>query len=420
MKNIFLTFILTGCMATSFAATNNTAANIPGNIPGNAQSFSFLSGGSSTDQAQKEDDAYSEAQDALNDSDYSRAAQLFDTVAKMKGRRADAALYWRAYALNKQARRNEALTVISELRSSYPKSNYLREAGALEIEIRKQSGTPVNPTAEGDDEMKLIALQALMDSNEPRALDILKKILMGNASQKVKDKALFVLSQNDSEGAQQLLGDIALGKQFGSLQEKAIHYIGVSGHTAQLQRVYEGTSDEKLKKSVLHAYMVGGDQERVFALAQKEQSVAMKKEAIHMLGVMGAHEQLRQLYKTATSPDLKKEILHSMGISGDSDDLIEIAKTETDPDVRAAAIHGIGIGGGGKSSDALVQMYNSNTDKGTKNNIIQALFIQGAGKQMVALARKETDPEMKKTIVSRLSVMGSKEGNDYLLEILNQ
>jgi hypothetical protein len=402
-------------MATSFAATSGTAANI------NDQSFSFLSGGSSTDQAQKEDDAYSEAQDALNESDYSRAAQLFDTVAKMKGRRADAAIYWRAYALNKQSRRNEALSAISELRSAYPKSNYLREAGALEIEIRKQSGTPVNPTAEGDDEMKLIALQALMDSNEDRALPILKKILEGNASQKVKDKAMFVLSQNDSAGAQQLLGDIALGKQLPTLQEKAIHYLGISGHGgAQLQRIYDASSDEKLKKSVLHAFMVSGDQDRVFTLAQKEPSNEMKKEAIHMLGVMGAGKQLRELYKTVTTADLKKEIMHSMGISGDSDDLIEIAKTETDPDVRAAAIHGIGIGGGGRSSDALVQMYNANTDKTTKTNIIHALFIQGAGKQMVALARKETDPQMKKEIVSKISVMGSKEGNDYLLEILNQ
>src|SRR5207244_13024060 len=66
---------------------------------------------------------------------------------------------------------------------------------------------------------------SLMDQNEDRALPILKKILTGNSSSKVKDKAMFVLSQNESPASQQLLGDIAIGKEYPQLQEKAIHYL---------------------------------------------------------------------------------------------------------------------------------------------------------------------------------------------------
>ena len=426
MKNIFITFILTGCIAT-YAAADNRAVNTNNESRGSGSGESYASGNSYAtapgDQAQKEDDAYSAAKDALDEGDYGRAADLFDSVAKMNGGKADAALYWKAYALNKQARRNEALSTIKELRNRFPKSNYLRTASSLEIDINRASGNPTTPTAEGDDEMKMIALQALMDQNEERALPILEKILTGNSSSRVKDKAMFVLSQNESPNAQKLLGDIALGTKYPELQEKAIHYLAIEGGRAgeQLQRIYEKTPDVKIKRAVLHSFVVSGDQERACALAQKETSSELKKEAIHTLGVMGDTKCLRQLYKLATTVEDKKELIHSLGVGGDTDGLIEISKAETDPVVKSEIIHSLGVFGGKRAAGALLDMYNAaGADKNTKNAVVDALFVQGSAKELVALARKETDPEMKKRIVSKLSIMGSKEGNDYLLEILNQ
>jgi tetratricopeptide (TPR) repeat protein len=423
MKNVIITFILTGCIAT-YAAADNRAVNTNNDSRSSGEGNSYAWTTSPDDQGgQKEDDAYSSAQDALNQGDYAQAAESFDSVAKMNGSKADAALYWKAYALNKQARRNEALSTIKELRNRFPRSNYLKTAAALEVDINRANGNPTTPTAEGDDEMKMIALQALMDQNEDRALPILEKILTGNSSQRVKDKAMFVLSQNESPKAQQLLGDIATGKQYPGLQEKAIHYLAIEGGRAgeQLVRIYDSTSDVKIKKTVLHAFIVSGDQERAFAIAQKETSPELKTEAIHTLGVMGDTKDLRQLYKQASSPELKKELIHSLGVGGDTDGLIEISKNETDPAVKSEIIHSLGVFGGRRASDALLDMYNAaGADKNTKNAVIDALFVQGSAKQLVAMARKETDPEMKKRIVSKLAIMGSKEGNDYLLEILNQ
>ena len=51
---------------------------------------------------------------------------------------------------------------------------------------------------------------------------------------------------------------------------------------------------------------------------------------------------------------------------------------------------------------------------------IQALFIQNNDVALVALARKETNPELKKDLVSKLSVMKSKVALDYLMELLNK
>ena len=45
---------------------------------------------------------------------------------------------------------------------------------------------------------------------------------------------------------------------------------------------------------------------------------------------------------------------------------------------------------------------------------------RGNATALVALARKESDLDMKKSIVQKLSVMGGKVATDYMLEILNK
>ena len=50
--------------------------------------------------AGREEELYKEGTDYLNDSQWQQAADKFREVAKMKGHRADAALYWKAYSLN--------------------------------------------------------------------------------------------------------------------------------------------------------------------------------------------------------------------------------------------------------------------------------------------------------------------------------
>src|SRR6476660_2114459 len=78
-----------------------------------------------------EAELYSEAKDALDDGEYDNAIKQFDEVIKIHGRKADGALYWKAYAQDKAGNKAQALTSIGELRKNYPKSNWLRDAGAL-------------------------------------------------------------------------------------------------------------------------------------------------------------------------------------------------------------------------------------------------------------------------------------------------
>ena len=98
----------------------------------------------------------------------------------------------------------------------------------------------------------------------------------------------------------------------------------------------------------------------------------------------------------------------------------DVARTEKEVRLRKAAIHSLGLMGGEHTGAALVSMYGSESDTALRGEIINALFIQGNAKALVDLARKETNLEMKKAIVSKLSVMGSKEGADYMMELLSK
>ena len=77
--------------------------------------------------------------------------------------------------------------------------------------MRQASGENVNVNAEPDEDLKLMALNGLMNSDPERAIPMLEKILQGNQSPKLKERALFVLSQNDNAKARQILLQIARG-----------------------------------------------------------------------------------------------------------------------------------------------------------------------------------------------------------------
>jgi tetratricopeptide (TPR) repeat protein len=366
-----------------------------------------------------EDELYQTAKDALDNGEYDNAIKQFDEVIKIHGRKADGAMYWKAYTLNKAGNKAQALTLIGELRKTYPKSNWLRDAGALEQEMRG-GGNPENIS---DEELKLLAIQSLMNSDPEKAVPMLEKIVTGNYPPKLKDKALFVLSQSGSDKAQQILMGLAKANNQPELQKRAIRYMGMNGNgrnRAVLKEIYNSSTDMGVKKSVFQAWLMGGDKDDVLAVARVEKNPELRREAIRYLGMLGGQAELRQLYKEATEPEAKENLLQAMGLAGDVQGLTEAASSEKDPHIRSRAIRNLGLFGGSQAASTLVTIYNSNSDFETKKEVANALFLHGAGKELVALARKETNPQMKRELIQKMSLMSSPEISDYMMEILNK
>jgi hypothetical protein len=146
-----------------------------------------------------DDNAYADGMRAINNGHWSDAIAIFSRVAAQGGGHADGALYWKAYAENKQGQGGTALETCSALRHDHPSSNWIEDCGALEIEIHAKNGQPVQPKTEQSDDLKLLALASLMQHDEKGALQQIDEILNGDSSEKLKQGALFIMGEHHTD-----------------------------------------------------------------------------------------------------------------------------------------------------------------------------------------------------------------------------
>ncbi len=377
----------------------------------------------SAQRDERESELYQQGTEAIDEEDWDRALRNFSRVIERKGSRADGALYWTAYALNKLGRSSEAQNQIAVLKKVYPSSRWVNDAQALELEMRQARGENVQPETLRDDELKMIAINSLMHTDPEKAYPLLEKIVRSStASKKMKERALFILTQSSSPRAQALIGDIARGNANPALQEDAVKYLGINGgqnNRQLLSEVYASTSSMSVKKAILQAFMIAGDRTRVLAAAKSEKNADLRESAIQLLGVMGARSDLAELYSSETSKSAREKILQGLFIAGDAQRLSELAKSEKDPELRATAIRNLGLTGS-KSAPMLLSLYASESNREIKEAVIEGLFVQSNARALIDLAKKETDKRLKREIIEKLSIMGSDESVKYMLEILDE
>jgi hypothetical protein len=234
-------------------------------------------GGAIAPDDDRADQLYERARDAIEQGKYDRAVGDLDRVIEMKSPRTDAALYWKAYSLGKLGRKADALSALGDLEQKFKDSRWLRDAKALEVEVRQSSGQTVSPESQSDEDLKLMALRGLMQNDSERAMPIIEQMLAGANSPKVKDRALFVLSQSSSQKARDIIGNVAKGGSNPDLQLRAIHYLGIMGGESSRQilaDVYKASNDVAVKRSIIRSFMVSGDRR-----ALRERILGRRQEA---------------------------------------------------------------------------------------------------------------------------------------------
>jgi tetratricopeptide (TPR) repeat protein len=367
------------------------------------------------------DDLYQEGREAIEEGRFDRAVDRFNTLIELKTTRTDAALYWKAYSLAKLGQRDAALSSLADLQKRFADSRWSRDAKSLEVEVRQASGQTVTPESQNDEELKLLALRGIMQSDPEQALPIIEKMLSGTNSPKVKDRALFVLSQSRSARARDIIASVAKGNANPDLQLKAIQYLGIMNgpdNRQLLADIYKTSPDAAVKKRILRSFMISGDKEHLLTVAKTEAAAELRSEAVQLLGVMHAGAELNGLYQTESSVDVKKRIIQAMFVGNQADKLIELAKGERDPELRKTAIRNLGLLKSAGTAETLASIYGSDASSDVRKAVVNALFLQNSAKTLVDLARTEKNPDMKKEIVSKLSIMKSKDATDYLMELL--
>jgi HEAT repeat protein len=139
---------------------------------------------------------------------------------------------------------------------------------------------------------------------------------------------------------------------------------------------------------------------------------------VRQLGMMGARDEVWQLYQKETDPEIKEQMIQALFMGGDATHLIEVANNDSNTELRRRAITHLGMMGRERTADTILNIYNRQSDASVKEAAIDALFIQQNAETLVALARKETDRELKKRIVEKLSLMRSPAARDYIMELL--
>ena len=241
------------------------------------------------------DDLYDEGREAIEEGRYDRAVDRFTRLIDMKSNRTDAALYWKAYCQYKLGQRDEALNTVADLQKRFADSRWSRDAKALEMEVRQASGQPVSPAAQDDDELKLLALRGLMQSDPNRALPMIEQLLAGNSSVRVKENALFVLSQSRLPRAREIIVNTARMATNPDVKIRAVRYIGAMDASADnrrlLDEIYRSSDDPALKRAVIQAYGSSRNAAALVELARMEKDPAMKRRIVSRLAGMKSSKE---------------------------------------------------------------------------------------------------------------------------------
>lgn len=384
------------------------------------------------------DSLYRVARKALNDGDYSRAATLFERIADeySKSAYADDALYWRAFALYRRGGTDDlhdALTSLDDQRSRFPSAATRGDASALETRIRgelarrgeSQAAEAIHKAADSaiegcpseDDDMRVAALNALMQMDADQALPILKKVLArrDECSESLRRKAVFLVAQKSGEESANILLGVARDDPSADVRGQAVFWLGqVPGDrsVALLDSIIRSSKDEELQRKAIFA-LSQHPGERAGAILRdlvnrKDVPVETRSRAIFALSQMhdGAGDlgYLRELFPTLDSDRLKEQVLMGVAQNGSAENRRWLLDIATDPkqgiEVRKKAL--FWAGQGGLPIADLTSMYGRLSDRELKEQVIFVLSQRSdsaATDKLIDIAKHDSDVELRKKAI---------------------
>lgn len=260
-------------------------------------------------------------------------------------------------------------------------------------------------TTDDIEELKLAALEALMSAPAERALPLVAKVLAGNSSDDVKERALFVLSQIDLPEAQTLLLETAQ-QGSGEFRLEAIRMIGIGGEPAALSGLADlfASGNGDVREAVLEAYLIADDANAVYEIAANAENEDDFEKAVEILAAMDAHDALREL---RNSRGMSESLIEAYAISGDFETLRELSMDGSDPEQQAQAIEALGIVGGTEVNATLVEIYQNSDSSDVREAALDGLLISGHDEGVLQLYRSSKNPVEKRELLEYLVMMDS-------------
>lgn len=437
------------------------------------------------------DSLYREARAALRRNDFVRAASLFREVRQKYPRSgyAPESYYWEAFALYRTGTDTNLRTAREVLRlqrerhpdaynQSEPQSLDTRICGVLAnrgdaecarvIAAQAQASAggsgsgsgaasasasssasatsaasgrgrrnPGGPCDNEEEDMRVAALNALLQMDSERALPILQRVLArrDECSEVLRRKAIFLVSQKQGPETENILLSAARNDPDSQVREQAIFWLSqVNSERAAtaLDSILRSSTDRTLQEKAIFALSQMNRPGSMAALrAYVERADApeeLRGNAIFWLGQQNRGDNasyLQQLYGRVNSKELKEKIIFSLSqMNGGANRsfLMDIAMNEReDIEMRKRALFWAGQNGGNITE--LVNLYGRLNNTEMKEQLI---FVysqrndRAAADKLVDIARNDPNPEMRKKALFWLSQSNDPRVADILQDIIDQ
>lgn len=404
------------------------------------------------------DSLYRVARKALNDGDYRRAAALFRQIAESypESRYAGDALYWRAFSLYRRGGSDNlqnALDALDAQRSKYPAAATHGDASTLAARIRgelakrgdqgsavkviQSADSAVSGCPSEDDDMRVAALNALMQMDSQEALPVLRKVLARRdaCSEALRNKAVFIVAQKEGDESADMLIDVARSDPSSEVRQSAVFWLGqVSGDrsVSLLDSILLTTKDEDLQDKAIFALSQHGGEHAGKILrdlvSQPNVSQDEKSRLIFALGHYRGNAEdfayLRQVYPTLHNEELQEQVIQSMAQSDDPSNtrwVLGIAQdAHEDVEVRKKAL--FWAGQGGVPIADLAGLYGQMTDDALKEQVIFALSQRDereATDKLIDIARHDPNIELRKKAIFWLGQRDDPRIRQLLEDLIN-
>lgn len=431
------------------------------------------------------DSLYRAARAALNDGQYQRAATQFQQLWERHPRSAYAgdAMYWAAFARYRAGGPSNLRTALSGLgrqAERYPEARTRREAELLATRIRGglarlgdaeaaesvavraapvppapgapgappaaalapsapgASGRPQACPADEDAELRLAALNALLQMDSDRALPILRDVLQRRdpCSVGLRRKGVFLVSQKRGPDTEDILLASARGDPDAEVRAQAVFWLSqvpTERAVVALDSILLGAADHEVQEKAIFALSQhrgerAGEILRRY-IERRDAPDDLKAKAIFWLGQHGAPQNqafLRDIYPRLTSAELKERVLFAVSQRRGEENqrwLLDRALAADEPlELRKKALFWAGQQRAVPVSD-LVRLYDTMTDRDMKDQLI---FVYSQRREpeavdkLMAIAENDPDRELRRKAIFWLSQSKDPRVAELLLRIINR
>lgn len=400
---------------------------------------------------------YRSARQELNSGRYQRAAEIFEQIRNdyRDSEYTPDSYYWEAFARYRTGDTREldmALDLLGRQETLYPNAATREDARSLAVLIRGKlaergnAGAAQNITEqaqqqgcpEEEDDVRVMALNALLNMDSERALPLLQQVLQRRdaCSVELRRKAVWLISQQDSDETAAILLDVVRGDPDSEVREQAVFW---------LSQVDNEEAVAALDSLLMEADDRAVQEKAIFALAQHDSyrsaeilrnyvrrndvPVELRENAIFWLGQSDASENqqfLRDLYGEVQSEALKDKIIFSISqeeSAAAGDWLMAVAMDQNESiERRKSALFWAGQRDQLPTA-SLGELYRTMDDREMQEQVIFVLSQRDqtdAVDALMNIARNETDRELRKKAIFWLGQSDDPRVADFLLELINR